>query len=145
MIVRTSEALWEGNIKKGKGTIKVGSGSMSGNYSFGSRFENGVGTNPEELIGAAHAGCFNMALTMVLEQSGYNVDHIHTIAKVSIDKVGEGYKITNIELDTEGMVPGCDEKTFLEKAELAKKNCPVSMALKGVGIVLRSRLMKAAA
>jgi len=81
----------------------------------------------------------------VLEQSGYNVDHIHTIAKVSIDKVGEGYKITNIELDTEGMVPGCDEKTFLEKAELAKKNCPVSMALKGVGIVLRSRLMKAAA
>jgi len=74
-----------------------------------------------------------MALTMVLEKSGYyNVDHIHTIAKVSVDKVGEGYKITHIELDTEGRVPGCDEKTFMEKAELAKKNCPVSMALTGV-------------
>ena len=145
MIVRKSEALWDGNIKKGKGTMKVGGGSISGNYSFGSRFEHGSGTNPEELIGAAHAGCFNMALTMVLEQSGYNVDHIHTIAKVSIDKVGEGYKITHIELDTEGRVPGCDEKTFMEKAELAKKNCPVSMALTGVGIDLRSRLMKAAA
>jgi osmotically inducible protein OsmC len=133
LIVRTSEALWEGNIKKGKGTIKVGSGSIRGKYSFGSRFEHGAGTNPEELIGAAHAGCFNMALTMVLEKSGYyNVDHIHTIAKVSVDKVGEGYKITHIELDTEGRVPGCDEKTFMEKAELAKKNCPVSMALTGV-------------
>jgi len=86
-----------------------------------------------------------MALTMVLEQSGYNVDHIHTIAKVSVDKVGEGYKITHIELDTEGRVPGCDEKTFMEKAELTKKNSPVSMELTGVGIGLWSRLMKAAA
>ncbi len=86
-----------------------------------------------------------MALTMILEQSGYNVEHIHTIAKVSIDKLGGGYKIANIELDTEGKVPGCDEKTFMEKAELAKKNCPVSMALTGVVIALRSRLMKAAA
>ncbi len=145
MIVRTSEAVWEGSIKKGVGMVKVGSGTISGNYSFGSRFEQGAGTNPEELIGAAHAGCFNMALTMVLEQSGYNVEHIHTIAKVSIDKVGGGYKIANIELDTEGKVPGCDEKMFMEKAELAKKNCPVSMALTGVTITLRSRLMKAAA
>ncbi len=86
MIVRTSEALWEGNVKKGKGTVKVGSSNIGGSYSFGSRFEHESGTNPEELIGAAHAGCFNMALAMMLEQSGYSVDHLHTIAKVGIDK-----------------------------------------------------------
>ncbi len=145
MIVRTSEALWEGNIKRGKGTVRVGSSNIGGSYSFGSRFENGMGTNPEELIGAAHAGSFNMALAMMLEQSGYSVDHIHTTAKVSIDKVGDGYKITKIELDTEGKVPGCDQNIFMEKSELAKDKCPVSMALTGVTITLRSRLMKAAA
>ncbi len=145
MIVRTSEALWEGNIKKGKGTVKVGSSNIGGSYSFGSRFGHEPGTNPEELIGAAHAGCFNMALAMMLEQSGYSVDHLHTIAKVGIDKVGEGYKITNIELDIEAKVPGCDQNTFMEKSELAKEKCPVSMALTGVKITLRSRLIKAAA
>ncbi len=141
MIVRTSEATWEGNSKKGKGNIRLGSGNFEGSYSFGSRFEHALGTNPEELIGAAHAGCFNMALTIMLEQAGYNVDHIHTVAKVSIDKVGEGYKIKTIELDTEGRVPGCDEETFRNKAEQAKKNCPVSMALTGVDIKLRSKLV----
>ncbi len=145
MIVRTSEATWEGNIKKGKGKVRVGSNFCEGDYSFGSRFEHEVGTNPEELIGAAHAGCFNMALTLMLDQAGYNVDHIHTVAKVHVDKVGEGYKITSIELDTEGRVSGCDEKTFREKAEQAKKNCPVSIALAGVEIKLQSRLMRMAA
>ncbi len=81
MIIRSSEALWEGNIKKGKGTAMVGSGNISGNYSFGSRFGHEAGTNPEELIGVAHAGCFNMALTMISEQSGYKVEHIHTSRK----------------------------------------------------------------
>ncbi|MGE5173606.1 MAG: OsmC family protein [Betaproteobacteria bacterium] len=141
MIVRTSEAIWEGNIKKGKGSVRLGSGNFEGSYSFGSRFEHASGTNPEELIGAAHAGCFNMALTIALEQAGYYADHIHTIAKVSIDKVGEGYRIKTIELETEGRVPGCDEKTFSDKAEQAKKNCPVSMALTGVDIKLRSKLV----
>ncbi len=86
-----------------------------------------------------------MVLAMMLEQSGYSVDHLYTIAKVNIDKLGEGYKITNIELDTEGRVPDCDQNTFMEKSELAKEKCPVSMALTGVKISLRSRLIKAAA
>jgi osmotically inducible protein OsmC len=125
--------------------MKLGSGVFEGSYSFGSRFEQTPGTNPEELIGAAHAGCFSMALSMMLEQAGYKVEQIHTIARVHIDKVSEGYKITTIELDTEGRVPGIDERTFREKAEAAKKGCPVSMALTGVDIRLQARLVKLAA
>ena len=142
MIVRTSEALREGNLRKGKGTIKLGSGSYEGSYSFGSRFEHAVGTNPEELIGAAHAGCFNMAFAMMLEQKGFSASHIHTVAKVSIDKVGEGYNIPTIELDLECDVPGIDDKTCRDIAELAKKNCPVSLALAGVDIKLVPKLAK---
>jgi osmotically inducible protein OsmC len=145
MPIRTSEALWEGNLIKGKGKMKLGSGVFEGSYSFGSRFEQTPGTNPEELIGAAHAGCFSMSLSMMLEQAGYKVEQIHTIARVHIDKVSEGYKITTIELDTEGRVPGIDERTFREKAEAAKKGCPVSMALTGVDIRLQARLVKLAA
>jgi osmotically inducible protein OsmC len=145
MLIRTAEALWEGNLKKGKGLVRLGSGYFEGTYSVGSRFEHADGTNPEELIGAAHAGCFSMALSMMLEQSGYTAEHIHTTAKVHIDKDGAGYKITTIELDTEGKVPGCDESTFREKAELAKMNCPVSKALAGVEIRLQSRLVTAKA
>ncbi|HYA88101.1 MAG TPA: OsmC family protein [Nitrospirota bacterium] len=143
MIVRTSEALWEGGLKKGKGSIKLGSGNCEVSYSFSSRFEHASGTNPEELIGAAHAGCFSMAFAMLLEQKGYSVNHIHTIARVSIDKVGEGYRIPTIELDTECDVPGIDDKTCRDIAELAKKNCPVSLALtNGVEIKLTSKLVK---
>jgi lipoyl-dependent peroxiredoxin len=144
MAIRTAEARWEGNLKKGKGTVKLGSGAFVGNYSFGSRFEKAPGTNPEELIGAAHAGCFSMALSMILELAGFTADSIQTTARVSIDKVGDGFKITTIELETEGRVPGIDEKTFSEKAEAAKKGCPVSMALAGVEITLKSRLAKMA-
>lgn len=142
MIVRTSEARWEGNLKNGKGTVKLGSGNFQGNYSFGSRFDHAAGTNPEELIGAAHAGCFSMAFAMMLEQAGYAVNHIHTVARVSIDKVGEGYRIPTIELDTEGDVPGIDEKTYRDIAEQAKQNCPVSLALAGVDIKLVPKLVK---
>jgi len=145
MPIRTSEAMWEGNLIKGKGKMKLGSGAFEGSYSFGSRFENSPGTNPEELIGAAHAGCFSMALSMILDQAGYKVEQIHTLARVHIDKVGEGFKITTIELETEGKVPGIDERTFKEKAETAKKGCPVSMALTGVDIRLQARLAKLAA
>ena len=145
MPIRTSEAMWEGNLIKGKGKMKLGSGAFEGSYSFGSRFENAPGTNPEELIGAAHAGCFSMALSMILDQAGYKAEQIHTIARVHIDKVGEGFKITTIELETEGKVPGIDERTFGEKAEAAKKGCPVSMALTGVDIRLQTRLVKLAA
>ncbi len=145
MPIRIAEALWEGNLKKGKGKMKVGSGVFEGSYSFGSRFEQERGTNPEELIGAAHAGCFSMAFSMMLEQAGYKVEQIRTVAKVHIDKVGEGFKITTIELETEGKVPGIDEKTFNEQAEAAKKGCPVSMALTGVDIRLQAKLVKMAA
>ena len=145
MPIRTSEAMWEGNLIKGRGKMKLGSGAFEGSYSFGSRFENAPGTNPEELIGAAHAGCFSMALSMILDQAGYKVEQIHTIARVHIDKVGEGFKITTIELETEGKVPGIDERTFRDKAETAKKGCPVSMALTGVDIRLEAKLVKLAA
>ncbi len=140
MPVRESVAVWEGNLKSGKGKMKLGSGAYEGSYSFASRFEEGPGTNPEELIAAAHAGCFSMALSMVLEEAGYTPDHIHTVARVTIEKAGKGFKITTIELDTEGKVPGIDDKSFMKYAEIAKKNCPVSMALTGPKIKLAARL-----
>jgi osmotically inducible protein OsmC len=142
MPTRKAEAVWEGNLKKGKGSMKFGSGAFEGKYSFASRFEEGPGTNPEELIGAAHAGCFSMFLSAVLEMAGFAPERVHTSARVHIDKVGEGFKITTIELETEGKVPGIDEKTFREKAEDAKKGCPVSMALTGVEIRLKASLIK---
>src|SRR5512143_444625 len=142
MPVRNAEAVWEGNLLKGKGKMKLGSGAFEGAYSFASRFENGLGTNPEELIGAAHAGCFSMALSFMLEQAGYTPERVHTIAKVHIDKVGDGFKITVIELETQGKIPGIDEKTFIEKAETAKKGCPVSQALSGTEIKLKATLVR---
>src|SRR6195256_434424 len=132
MPVRSSDAQWEGSLQDGKGTVRLGSGAFEGQYSFASRFEEGPGTNPEELIGAAHAGCFSMALAAGLTKAGHNPTRISTNASVSLEKVGEGFKITTIELNTEGEVPGIDEKTFLEHAETAKKNCPVLQALAGV-------------
>jgi len=145
MLVRKATAVWEGGLKNGQGTMRFGSGAYEGRYSFASRFEQGPGTNPEELIGAAHAGCFSMALSLVLEQAGYKPERIDTTARVSIDKVPEGFRITTIELETEGRVPGIDEKTFQEKAEAAKQGCPVSVALTGVEIKLRARLATAKA
>ena len=142
MPVRKAEALWEGGLAKGTGKMKLGSGTFEGSYSFASRFEQGTGTNPEELIGAAHAGCFSMALSFMLEQAGFNPERVQTRARVHIEKVGEGFKITTIELETEGKVPGIDEKTFLEKADAAKKGCPVSVALAGTEIKLQARLVK---
>lgn len=142
MPVRNAEAVWEGNLLKGKGKMKLGSGAFEGAYSFSSRFENGLGTNPEELIGAAHAGCFSMALSFILEQAGYTPERVQTAAKVHIDKVGDGFKITVIELETHGKVPGIDEKTFIEKAETAKKGCPVSQALSGTEIRLKATLVR---
>src|SRR5271169_5295123 len=134
MPVRKAEAVWDGNLTKGKGRIKLGRGGYEGPYSFASRFEDGTGTNPEELIGAAHAGCFSMALSFMLEKAGHTAEHIHTVASVTVQKVGDGFKITTIELDTEAKVPGMDEKSFLEQAESAKKGCPVSQALSGTEI-----------
>lgn len=142
MLVRTSTAVWEGGLRKGKGTMKIGKGAFDGSYTFASRFETGTGTNPEELIGAAHAGCFSMALALILEQEGYKPERISTTARVKVDKVGDGYRIVGIDLETEGVVPGIAEARFIEKAEAAKKGCPVSMALASVDIRLEARLGK---
>jgi osmotically inducible protein OsmC len=141
MATRTAEAIWEGNLREGKGRVKLGSGAYEGAYSFRSRFEEGPGTNPEELIGAAHAGCFSMALSAGLTKAGFTAKRIHTTAKVQLEQVGDGFKITRIQLDTEAEVPNLDRKAFLEQAEGAKKNCPVSVALAGVKISLNARLI----
>jgi lipoyl-dependent peroxiredoxin len=140
MAVRTSEAEWQGALKDGKGTMKLGSGAFQGAYSFSSRFEEGTGTNPEELVGAAHAGCFSMAFANILSKAGFNPKRIHTVAKVYLEKVGEGFKITHIDLSTHGEVAGIDQNTFLQHAEQAKKGCPVSQALGAVEIRLEAKL-----
>ena len=144
MALRTASAVWEGDLKSGKGKLKLGSGAYEGAYSFASRFESGTGTNPEELIGAAHAGCFSMALSHLLATKGFIPKRVSTQAKVSLEKVGDGFKITSIELQTEADVPRIDEKTFLEHAESAKKNCPVSQALAGTQIKLEAKLIQTA-
>ena len=141
MPVRNAEAVWEGNLKDGKGIMKFGSGAYEGAYSFASRFGDGKGTNPEELIGAAHAGCFSMALSLFLENAGFRAERIRTTAKVHIDKVGEGFRITAIDLETEAKVPGIDEIEFLKQAEATKTGCPVSQALAGVEIRLKAALL----
>ena len=142
MALRTSSAVWEGDLKSGKGKMKLGSGAYEGAYSFASRFESGTGTNPEELIGAAHAGCFSMAFSHILASKGFPPKRVSTQAKVSLEKVGDGFKITSIGLQTEADVPGIDEKTFLEHAESAKKNCPLSQALAGTKINLEAKLIQ---
>ena len=141
MAVRTSEAEWKGNLRDGKGTMKIGSGAYEGAYSFQSRFEEGAGTNPEELIAAAHAGCFSMALSGGLSSAGYQPTRVRTAARVRLEKVGEGFEITNIHLSTEAEVPGIDESTFQQKAEAAKKGCPVSKALAATNITLDAKLV----
>jgi osmotically inducible protein OsmC len=142
MPVRKAEAEWKGGLKDGSGEIKLGSGAFQGNYSFGSRFENAKGTNPEELIGAGHAGCFSMALSAGLGRAGFQPKRIHTTATVHIDKVGEGFEITKIELDCEAEVPNIDDNAFQAQAKAAKEGCPVSKALKATNIELRARLIK---
>ena len=143
MPVRKGNAEWNGNLKEGKGTVKTESGALNGRYSFTSRFEEGKGTNPEELIAAAHAGCFSMALSGALAKDGYDPKSIRTEDKVYIEKVGEGFKITKIEMTTEAEVPGIQDDAFHKYAENAKQNCPVSQALKGVEMVLTARLVAA--
>src|SRR5579884_80753 len=120
MPTRNAEAVWEGDLKSGKGTMKLGSGAFSGAYSFQSRFENGTGTNPEELIAAAHAGCFSMALSHGLASAGYPPKSVQTTAKVHLEKSDGGFSIPRIELVTEATVPGIDEAKFKEQADTAK-------------------------
>lgn len=142
MPTRTAEAEWKGNLAEGEGRLKVGSGAFEGPYSFKSRFEEGQSaTNPEELLGAAHAGCFTMALTAALSRAGIKPTRIHTEARVKLEKVGEAFSITQIDLETEAEVPGIDDAKFQEHANGAKQNCPVSKALSGTQIHLNARLL----
>lgn len=141
MPVRSSSAVWNGNLLQGSGTMKVGSGAYEGAYSFPSRFESGKGTNPEELIAAAHAGCYSMALSATLGKAGFNPTRVATTANVHLEKVGEGFSITKIELITEAQIPGIDNATFQTNAEAAKKGCPVSKALAATEITLSAKLV----
>ncbi len=142
MPTRKAEAQWEGNLAEGNGRLKLGSGAFDGPYSFKSRFEEGQSaTNPEELIGAAHAGCFTMALTAQLSRAGITPTRIHTTAQVKLEKVGDAFSITKIDLATEAEIPGIDDPTFQKYALDAKQNCPVSKALAGTDIGLTARLL----
>ncbi len=140
MPVRNAEDQWNGSIMDGKGTMKLGSGAFEGNYSFKSRMEDGAGTNPEELIGAAHAGCYSMALSAALGQAGFTPNSIHTKAAVRFDKVEGGFSISKIDLTTEAEIPNIDDAKFQEIAKAAKENCPVSKALAGTEINLHAAL-----
>jgi lipoyl-dependent peroxiredoxin len=141
MPVRKAEAVWKGDLRSGEGTMKFGGGAFEGAYSFGSRFEEGRGTNPEELIGAAHAGCFSMAFSHGLAQAGFTPKRVETSARVHLEKSDDGFSVTRIELTTEAEVPDIDEPTFREHAEAARANCPISRLLKSVQISLEARLV----
>jgi osmotically inducible protein OsmC len=140
MAVRNASAVWEGGLRDGSGTMSLGSGAFDGAYSFRSRFEEGDGTNPEELIGAAHAGCFSMALANGLAEAGHAPRRIETAARVHFRPDGEGPPIKLIELVTEGTVDGIDADEFARLADEAKAGCPVSQALAAVEITLDARL-----
>ena len=132
MPTRTASAVWNGSLTEGNGTMRMGSGAYEGPYSFQSRFEEGEGTNPEELIAAAHAGCFSMALSGELGERGHDVQSVETDATVHLDKVADGFAIKRIDLRTRVNAPGVDDSTFKKAAEAAKKGCPVSQALGAV-------------
>jgi lipoyl-dependent peroxiredoxin len=132
MPTRIANAHWEGDFKRGGGTVAVDSGLFSGPYNFSGRFEDGTGTNPEELLGAAHASCFTMALSVGLTQAGTPPESLETEAKVTVAQVEGGFGITRIDLDLRGKVPGIDEAAFKEAAAGAKANCPLSKALAAV-------------
>ncbi|WP_313202945.1 OsmC family protein [Pseudomonas sp.] len=127
---KTASAIWQGGLKDGKGLISTESGALQQNpYGFNTRFEGAPGTNPEELIGAAHAGCFSMALSMILGEAGFTAERIDTTAEVTLDKQPDGFAITAVHLILKARVPGADEAQFLEIANKAKAGCPVSKVL----------------
>jgi len=141
MPARTAHAVWNGGLKDGNGRMNVGSGAFEVAYSFATRFEEEPGTNPEELVGAAHAGCFSMALSGALGKAGFPPTRIATTAKVHLGLGPTGAAISRIELDCEAEVPGITAEAFAEQAEGAKKNCPVSKALAATPIELTARLV----
>jgi osmotically inducible protein OsmC len=132
MATRNGSAEWRGDLKGGEGDLTVGDGVFKGAYSFSSRFEEGEGTNPEELIAAAHAACFSMSLANIMAQHGHPAESVRTVAKVHLRQSDAGPAIQRIDLETEGRVPGIDQAHFADHAEEAKQGCPVSRALAGV-------------
>jgi osmotically inducible protein OsmC len=140
---RTAEARWAGDLKTGRGNVKLGSGLLEAPYSFTSRFEDGAGTNPEELLGAAHAACFSMALSLALSLAGHPPTSIATTATVHLEKAGAGFTITGIDLKTRGLVPGVAAAEFIRLAEDTKTNCIVSRALASVPMRLDAQLLPA--
>jgi lipoyl-dependent peroxiredoxin len=132
MATRNGSAEWRGDLRNGSGDVTVGDGVFKGQYSFASRFEEGEGTNPEELIAGAHAACFSMALSNILAEHGHPADSVRTVAKVHLRQTGAGPTIQRIDLETEGRVPGIDQDHFAAHADEAKQGCPVSRALAGV-------------
>ncbi len=139
-MARTANARWNGDLKSGNGTIKLGSGAFEGSYSFASRFEDGTGTNPEEMIGGAHAACFSMALANALAQAGHTPTSVATTATVHLGKDATGFAVVGIDLATRGTVPGIDLATFTRFAEDAKNGCIISKALKAVPMTLAVEL-----
>jgi len=140
MPVRVANAEWKGNLPRGSGTLETETGFVKGNYSFSSRFEEGAGTNPEELIAAAHAGCFSMAFANGLAKAGHEAESIRTTARVFLEKGPDGFGVSRIRLECVGRVPGLDEATFQEHAQGAKVGCPVSRALSATPIELVATL-----
>lgn len=140
MPTRKAHARWEGSLKEGKGQVDFGNGAFKGAYSFASRFEDGKGTNPEELLGAAHAGCFAMALSLVLGKAGFTPDYVDATAHVTVSPQNGGFRITKSHLVCEARVPGLDHTAFMQHADAAKAGCPVSQALGGTEITLDARL-----
>ncbi len=140
MIQRSASAQWNGDLKAGNGSIRTGSGAVEGKYSFGTRFENAPGTNPEELLGAAHAACFSMALSLALTQGGHTPVRVSTTANVRMERVNEKMTIIGIDLATEGEVPGISAEAFAQAAEATKSGCIVSRALASVPMTLKATL-----
>ncbi|HLO58258.1 MAG TPA: OsmC family protein [Bacteroidales bacterium] len=136
----TATAKWQGDLKNGNGEVKLTTANLTANYTFASRFENGKGTNPEELVAAAHAACFSMALSNIIAQKGYKPEEVSTSATAILSNPGNGFLITAMELTTEAKVGGIDQKTFLELANEAKANCPISKTLSSVNITLKANL-----
>lgn len=139
-IVHKGEAEWKGGVPDGSGSVSVQSGAFKGTYGFKSRMEDGPGTNPEELIGAAHAACYSMALSLALAQAGHVPTSVHTTSKVHLEKRDDGYMIPLIELVTEGDVPGISDDEFQKLATATKTGCPVSKALAAVEMTLSAKL-----
>jgi lipoyl-dependent peroxiredoxin len=140
MPIREAQAEWHGNLARGNGTMSFGSGAFEGAYTAASRFEEGEGTNPEELIAAAHAGCFSMALALVLSEAGHEPETVSSSARIHLDKDDGGFSITRSDLTTEVKVDGLSEEEFQQHADEAKRTCPVSRALGAIEIGLDAKL-----